>query len=118
MFIESLLEKPRRCEARSWLHRNGGPKVGHALGRFKRESDAEKFIEQLYHAGAAKVIAPDIYNSKKGDLFADSLLVRLPKNSAKRKAVRRVCMQLRRRKLGSVRPETDIGEPYLYLYLG
>jgi hypothetical protein len=118
VFIESLLEKPHNCEARSWLHRNGGPKFGHSLGRFKRERDAEKFVEQLYHAGAAKVIAPDIYESKAGDQFADCLLVRLPKNPVKRKAVRRVCAQLRKRDLGALKPEKDIGEPYLYLYLG
>ncbi len=118
VFIESLLEKPHNSEARSWLHRNGGPKIGHSLGRFKRERDAEKFVEQLYHAGAAKVIAPDIYESKAGDQFADCLLVRLPRSPAKRKAVRRVCAQLRKRDLGALKPEKDIGEPYLYLYLG
>lgn len=118
VFIESLLEKPHNSEARSWLHRNGGPKIGHSLGRFKHERDAEKFVEQLYHAGAAKVIAPDIYESKAGDQFADCLLVRLPKSPAKRKAVRRVCAQLRKRDLGALKPEKDIGEPYLYLYLG
>lgn len=118
VFIESLLEKPKHSEARSWLHRNGGPKVGHSLGRFKRERDAENFIEALYHAGAAKVIAPDIYEGKRGDQFADCLLVRLPKSPAKRKAVRQVCAQLRRRDLGAMKPEKDIGEAYLYLYLG
>jgi hypothetical protein len=44
--------------------------------------------------------------------------VRLPKNPAKRKAVRRVCAQLRRRNLGAMQPDEDIGETYLYLYHG
>jgi hypothetical protein len=63
------------------------------------------------------VIAPDIYGNKAGDQFADCLLVRLPKNPAKRKAVRRVCAQLRTRDLGALQPDVDIGETYLYLYL-
>ncbi len=118
VFLESLLEKPKQTDAREWLHRNGGGAAAHSLGRFKRERDAAKFVERLYHAGAAKVIAPDIYSNKAGDQFADCLLVRLPKDPAKRRAVREVCSQLRRRDLGAVKPTGDIGEAYLYLYLG
>ena len=66
---------------------------------------------------ATNVIAPDIYRNKAGDQFADCLLVRLPKNVAKRKAIRRVCLQLRKRNLGAVQPDEDIGETHLYLYL-
>jgi hypothetical protein len=118
VFVTSLLDKPTHCEARAWLHQNGGDKPAHRLGRFKREREAESFVERLYHAGATKVIAPDIYDNKSGDQFADSVLVRLPKDRAKRKAVRRVCTQLQRRKLGAMQPTEDIGEAYLYLYLG
>jgi hypothetical protein len=117
-FLESLLEKSTQTDARKWLHRNGGEAMTHLLGRFKRERDAAKFVERLYHAGAAKVIAPDIYSNKAGDQFADCLLVCLPKDPAKRKAVRRVCAQLGKRDLGAVKPTGDIGEAYLYLYLG
>ena len=118
VFVASLLEKQNHSEARVWLNRNGGDKTTHSLGRFKREADAAQLVEQLYHAGAAKVIAPDIYDNKAGDQFADCLLVRLPKNTEKRKAVRRVCTQLRRRDLGAMQPDKDIDEIYLYLYLG
>jgi hypothetical protein len=117
VFVASLLEKQHRGEARAWLTKNGGEETAHSLGRFKRERDAVQFVQQLYQAGAAKVIAPDIYGNKAGDQFADCLLVRLPKNPAKRNAVRRVCAQLRRRDLGAVQPDEDIGEAYLYLYL-
>lgn len=118
LFVASLLEKRNRREARAWLRKNGGDKIAHLLGRFKREGEAANFVQQLYHAGAAKVIAPDIYDNKAGDQFADCVLVRLPKSTAKRKAVRRVCAQLRRRDLGAMQPDKDIGETYLYLYLG
>jgi len=118
VFVTSLLEKPKHSEAKAWLHKNGGEKAGHWLGRFKRERDAVNFVEQLYDAGAAKVIAPDIYDNEAGDQFADCVLVRLPKDRTKRKAIRRVCAQLRRRDLGAMQPDEDIGETYLYLYFG
>lgn len=117
VFLESLLDKSKGIDARAWLHGNGGQGAVHSLGCFKRERDAAKFVERLYLAGAAKVIAPDIYDDKAGGQFADCLLVRLPKDPGKRKAVRRVCAQLRRRNLGAVKPDEDTGEAYLYLYL-
>jgi hypothetical protein len=118
VFIDSLLEKPKHSEAKAWLHGNGRLTIVDSLGRFKRERDAAKFVDQIYHAGWAKVIAPDIYSNKAGDQFADCLLARLPKDPMKRKAVRRVCAQLQRRDLGAVKPNDDIGETYWYLYLG
>jgi hypothetical protein len=117
VFVASLLGKQHHCEAKAWLTKNGGEATAHSLGRFKRERDSARFVQQLYHAGAAKVIAPDIYGNQAGDQFADCLLVRLPKNPAKRKAVRRVCARLRTRDLGAMQPDKDIGEAYLYLYL-
>jgi len=117
VFLSSLLEKPNRCEARKWLQKEASDKTGRSLGRFKRERDAIKLVEALYTAGTTNVIAPEIYRNKAGDQFADCLLVRLPKNVAKRKAIRRVCLQLRKRNLGAVQPDEDIGETHLYLYL-
>lgn len=117
VFVDSLLEKPGSNEARKWLTKKSGDKTGRSLGRFKRENDAAKFVEQLYDVGAVEVIVPDIYRSKKRDQFADCLLVQLPKNSAKRKAIRKACAQLRTRKLGAVQPDKDIGESHLFLSL-
>jgi len=117
VFVASLLGKQHHSEAKAWLTKNGGEATAHSLGRFKRERDSARFVQQLYHAGAAKVIAPDIYGNQAGDQFADCLLVRLPKNPAKRKAVRCVCARLRTRDLGAMQPDKDIGETYLYLYL-
>jgi len=117
VFLSSLLEKPNRCEARTWLAKKAGDTTARSLGGFKRQRDAVKLVERLYNAGATKVIAPDIYENKTADQFADCLLVRLPKDAAKRKTIRKVCAQLRRRNLGAVQPDEDIGEAYLYLYL-
>ncbi len=117
VFVSSLLGKPNRSEARKWLAKKTSDNTARSLGRFKRESDAAKFVEMFYQAGAVEVIVPDIYGNRAHDQFSDCLLVRLPKNAAKRKAVRKVCAQLRTRKLGAVQPGADIGESHLYLTL-
>ncbi len=117
VFVDSLLEKRNQREARKWLAKNTGDQTTRSLGRFKRENHAAKFVEELYQAGAVEVIVPDIYRNKARDQFADCLLVQLPKNAAKRKAIRQVCTQLRTRKLGAVQPDEDIGESHLYLSL-
>ena len=122
VFVRSLLEKPNCSEARKWLAKQTNDKTARSLGRFKPARDAakcqtEKFVQALYQAGAVEVIAPDIYRNKARDQFADCLLVQLPKNAAKRKAIRKVCSQLRTRRLGAVQPDEDIGESHLYLSL-
>ena len=115
-----LLRKPNRFEALAWLRKEVGGKANHSLGRFKNardgaQSQAAKFVEGLYRAGATKVIVPDVYRNKVGDEFADALLVRLPKAAQKRKAIRAACAQLKRRGLGAVQPDSEIGETHLYL---
>jgi hypothetical protein len=115
VFVRSLLAQKNCVEVGKWLE-SGGNAV-RSLGRFKRESDALKFVQALYKAGATDVIAPDIYASKTGNQFADCLLVKLPNIAPKRKAVRKVCSQLSKRKLGAFQPDKDIGESHLYLLL-
>lgn len=117
VFVAGLLAKHNRFEARAWLEARSADNSARSLGRFKRESDAAEFVAALYDAGATEVIAPDVYRGKKGDEFADALLVRLPKSPAKRKAIRTVCTQLQKRKLGAVQPDVDIGETHLFLSL-
>jgi len=115
VFVDSLLEKSNRVEARDWLRKKAGGKTARSLGRFKHETDAAKFVEAIYQAGATEVVVPDIYDNKSGDQFSDALLVRLPESPTKRKAVRAICAQLRTRELGAVLPERDIGETHLFL---
>ena len=115
VFALSLLEKANRSEARKWLAKKAGDNTVRSLGRFKREGDAAKFVQTLYQAGAVEVIVPDIYRNKARDQFSDCLLVQLPKSAAKRKTIRKVCAQLRTRRLGAVQPDEDIGEGHLFL---
>jgi len=70
VFFRYLLRRPNRFEARKWLEAGGQRK--RLLGRFKREKDALKLVEQLYKAGASEVIAPDVYSNKAGDQFAET----------------------------------------------
>ena len=113
VFVSSLLKKQNHSEARTWL--NTDDKAARSLGHFKRTSEAAKFVEELYQAGAVKVIVPDIYHGKRGDQFADALLVQLPKTLKARQAIRKACDKLRNRNLGAVEPGKDIGETHLFL---
>lgn len=115
VFVRSLLAQKNSAEAGKWLESGG--KAVRSLGRFKRKADALKFVEALYQAGATEVIAPDIYDGKADDQFVDCLLVKLPGIAAKRKAIRKVCLQFSKRKLGAFQPDKDIGETHLYLSL-
>lgn len=117
LFVRSLLAKPNRADARQWLMKQAADKTKRMLGRFKSEQAAVKFVEMLYAAGAREVIAPDLYRNKARDQFADCLLVELPKSAATRKAIRKVCGQLRTRRLGAMEPDKDMGETHLYLML-
>jgi len=117
VFVSALLAKQNQCEAQAWFQKETGDKTVRSLGRFKREAEASQFAQNLYGAGAANVIVPDIYRNEAGDQFADCLLVRLSRNKEKRKAIRKVCAQLRRRRLGAFEPGEDIGEGHLYLSL-
>jgi len=113
VFVSSLLGKCNCIEARTWL--NAGDKTTRSLGHFKRTGDVAKFVEELYQAGAVKVTVPDIYLGKRGEQFADALLVQLPKTAKARKAVRKACDKLQSRNLGAVEPGKDIGETHLFL---
>jgi hypothetical protein len=113
VFISSLLAKRNRSEAQAWLQSDN--KTTRSLGHFKRVSDAAKFVGEIYQAGAIKIIVPDIYYNKRGDQFADALLVQLPKAAKVRKSIRKVCEKLRSQKLGAVEPGKDISETHLFL---
>lgn len=113
VFVRGLLAKENRDEARTWL--KSSEMGGRSLGRFKNISEALKFVEALYQAGAVKVIVPDIYRNKRGDQFADNLFVRLPKTKPARVIIRNVAVELKNRKLGALEPDKDIGEEFLIL---
>jgi hypothetical protein len=116
LFIESLLEKSH-AEARQWLSAAKNPDL-RSLARFRTAKAALQFVETLYTAGAETVIAALIYAGRRGKQFADRLLVKLPKASAKRKALRKICQDLCTKRGGALLPdEKDMGESHLFINL-
>ncbi|MGA3282908.1 MAG: hypothetical protein ABSD57_00415 [Verrucomicrobiota bacterium] len=116
LFMESLLAKSH-AEARQWLSAAKNPDL-RSLARFRTAKAALQFVESLYVAGAETVIAALIYSGKRGKQFADRLLVKLPKASAKRKALRKICQDLCAQRGGAMLPdEKDMGESHLFINL-
>ncbi len=116
LFIESLLEK-NHAEARQWLSAAKNPDL-RSPARFRTPKAALKFVETLYAAGAEAVIAAVIYEGRRGKQFTDRLLVKLPKASAKRKALRKICQDLCEKRGGALLPdERDIRESHLFINL-
>ena len=116
LFMESLLEKTH-AEARQWLSAVKNPNL-RSLARFRTAKAALQFVETLYAAGAEAVIAAVIYVGKRGKQFADRLLVKLPKASEKRKALRKICQDLCAKRGGALLPDKkDMGESHLFINL-
>jgi hypothetical protein len=116
LFIESLLAKSH-AEAKQWLSAAKKPDL-RSLARFRTAKTALQFVETLYAAGAETVIAAVIYAGKRGKQFADRLLVKLTKASAKRKALRKICQDLCAKRGGALLPdEKDMGESHLFINL-
>ena len=116
LFMESLLEKTH-AEARQWLSAAKNPDL-RSLARFRTAKSALRFVETLYAAGAEAVIAAVIYMGKRGKQFADRLLVKPPKASAKRKALRKICQDLCTQRGGALLPDVkDMGESHLFINL-
>jgi hypothetical protein len=116
LFIESLLQKTH-TEARQWLGEAKEPDL-RSLARFRTSKAALRLVETLYAAGAEAVIAAVIYAGKRGKQFADRLLIKLPKTSAKRKVLRTICQDLCAKRGGALLPdEKDRGESHLFINL-
>jgi hypothetical protein len=115
LFIKSLLVKSH-AEARQWLSAAKNPDL-RSLAKFRTSTAALRFVETLYAAGAETVIAAPIYAGKQSKLFADWLLIKLPKASSKRKAVRKLCQDLCDERGGALLPDKDMGESHLFIRL-
>jgi len=92
--VEHLNRGP---EALEWLRSNAN-ESGLASNRFGPTAEAIKFVEKLYAAGAVHVrvfqdaIRDDPETIRlEGGSYADSLVVTLPENPAKRQAVSAIC---------------------------
>src|SRR4026209_633557 len=90
-------DKKNGPEAREWLKANGN-KSALASNRFGETQGALEFVDELYRAGAERVIVPrtclqdDADTIKlEGGPYADCLSVFLPADSEKKSAVLQIC---------------------------
>lgn len=114
-FIAGVLAQDNGKEAKAWFNDGEAAKRERSLGRFRSARAAHAFVESLYASGAIEVTAPAVYQDRRGNEFADGLLVRLPKAKAARGKVRKACGALVIRSKGAILPERDLGESHLYL---
>ncbi len=112
-FVSGLLAREGVQDAVTWLASGARPR--RHLGRFRSEKASRGFLEELCKIVAGRLILPEVYKNKKDEEFADGLLVRLPKDQAPRRAVRRLCQRLSGSGLGSAQPSRDVGENHLYI---
>jgi hypothetical protein len=97
-FEDSITGEPRLSaedlrgpEARSWL-KTSENESALASNRFLETPNALRFVEQLYAAGAVKVIVPKSSIRDDGvEVYADALVVTLPDDPAKRQQVWKLC---------------------------
>ncbi len=116
LFVQAVLEKSGQGEARSWLKAETHPK-SRSLAKFRTAKAALQFVEKLYATGAEAVSVFAISPGKGKRLFADALLVQLPKSKLKRMALRNICRNFCAKRGGAALPDKEIGETHLYLML-
>lgn len=105
-------------EARAWLRANGqeAPLAGN---RFDK-ADALEFVEQLYAAGATRVVVAancirdDAAERKLGGPYADGIKVELPDDPGKRRALFEISN--REAEEEGFDPEPDEGQRVLFLW--
>jgi hypothetical protein len=104
-YVESIDNQPgplpaeytQGPEARKWLRANESESAL-ASNRFGETRDALQFVQQLYNAGAVRVIVPQTAIRKDDvETYADALVVTLPSDPAKRERVWKLCAQELRR---------------------
>jgi len=109
---------PDRAEVREWLagNRRENPI---AVNHFWTRAEAERFIDQLYSAGAERVWAENIaYHDAEewGGPYTDSLTVELPREGEARARVIALCNQHCMADASTGAQFLDSGQPLLQLW--
>lgn len=101
-------------EALSWLRKNHNESAL-ASNRFPETRDAIRLVQQLYSAGAQRVIVPAATIQNDGDeTYADALVVTLPADPTKRQSVWKLCAQELRREGGKPSEQADEDQVLLW----
>lgn len=114
LFIEEIFGGSH-AEGRRWLR--SARDSTHSLAGFRTQKSALRFVEKLYSSGAKVVNVAPIYGEIRKRLFADWVIIGLPKRRSSRNALRKICRDLCSRRGGALVPEKDIGEAQLFLRL-
>jgi hypothetical protein len=109
-----------RYEAREWLSTNPSEWCL-ASNRFASKTEASRFVEGLYEAGAEtvwvlNVTADSATIALEGGPYADALLVRLPREGDPRRAVLAIAGAEALRE--GFEPESDTGQDFTFLWWG
>ena len=106
-------------EALEWLRNNRNPSAL-AGNRFESTANAIAFVQSLYDAGAESVAIPKdaILNEQwrieeSGGPYTESLFVKLPKDSTKRRAVWEICDREFTREIEDYKPSPTGSFPNL-----
>jgi hypothetical protein len=107
-----------RYEARVWLTANANP-FPLASNRFDGQAAAAAFVDSLYASGADTVYVLNVQQdsawvAREGGPYADALLVKLPRDAAKRAKIFEFYARESRRE--GFEPERDRGRRYLYFW--
>ncbi len=111
---ELAAEYKQGPEALKWLRKNDSESAL-ASNRFGETRDAMQFVEQLYRAGAARVIVPQpAIRSDEIETYADALVVTLPTDPTKRDRVWKLCAQELKR--GGENPGDNATQDHVLLW--
>ncbi len=116
LLVGLLMAQPNHEEVRSWL-KSASERSVRVLGRFVNPSSALAAMDELYAAGAVKIVALDIYGKDAGQRFCDKIAVEMPTKPLLRHKIRDVCCELKNKVGLSFGSKDDFGEKYLYLLL-
>jgi hypothetical protein len=107
-------------EALQWLRKNQNESAL-ASNRFMETENAVRFVEELYTAGAKRVIVPDDCITAdqetlqwEGGPYADALIVTLPPDNARRQRVLSICEREIARE--GFDPDENMGGDQIFLW--
>jgi hypothetical protein len=85
------------AEAREWLRNNRNPSA-FATNRFATTADASRFVEQLYAAGASRVMVDNttVLRPQEQGLYGDTLVVVIAADVAQRSEIRQLVEEVGR----------------------
>ena len=122
IFYEQTLEDDYRLpesaaqgpEALNWLRKSQNESAL-ASNRFPETRDAMSFVQELYRAGAKRVVVPNDSITDDGvEVYADALVVTLPDDPAKRDRVWKLCAREIARE--GERPPASTDEKHVLLW--